>query len=130
MEVQVASASTQVVEEYKKSKDFEDQVAEGAYDAFQLEFMECKKQVVEAFLELDLGGIIAIEPDQEEEVEKEEGEARDTEKVEARNAEQVTKEVADVRLEEAIIQETITKVMAESETVIDAVVEAFEVGLT
>lgn len=52
------------MEEYKKSKGFEDKVIEGSYDAYQLRFMECKKKVIEAFLELHLGSIIAIKPEQ------------------------------------------------------------------
>lgn len=43
------------------SKDFEDEVAEGAYDTFQLEFVEGKKKVSKTFSQLELGGIVDIE---------------------------------------------------------------------
>lgn len=43
-------AGSQAVEEYKKYKNFEDDVTEGAYGAFELGFMECKKKVAESFL--------------------------------------------------------------------------------
>ena len=51
----MTSASTQVVEEYKKFMDFEDEVVKGTYNAFQLRFVDCKKKFTKAFLELDLG---------------------------------------------------------------------------
>lgn len=50
--MKATSTGTQVVEEYKKSKDFKDEVIEAAYDAFKLDFVECKKKVIKAFLEL------------------------------------------------------------------------------
>lgn len=50
------------MEKYEKSKDFENEVIEGAYNAFQLKFAEYKKKVNEAFLEHNLDGTVAIEP--------------------------------------------------------------------
>lgn len=116
IEMQVTSAGARAVKEYKKSKNFEDDVIEGIYDTFQLRFVKYKKKVAMAFSEINLDGIIAIEPEQEE------GEAKDVEKV--------AKEAIDARDEEVIIQETITKVIAEAEAMIDAAVKAFEVGST
>lgn len=120
-EVEVTLANTRAIEEYKKSKDFKDEVTEATYDAFQLVFVECKK-VTKAFLEFDLGSIIAIEAEQQEEGEAEE--------VEAGEVEESTREVTDTGTERASIQETITKVMAEAEAMINARVEAFEAGST
>lgn len=95
---------------------------EGVYDAFLLRFMECKKKVIQAFLELHLGSIIAIKPEQQEEGKEEEGEVED--------AEEVTKGATNAGVKEASIQETIARAMVKAEAMIDMAMKAFEMGLT
>lgn len=66
--VNVASTGMQAIEEFKGSKDFRNEIKEVTYDAFLKGFVESKGKVIEAFADLDLKGIIAEEPkDQEEE---------------------------------------------------------------
>lgn len=120
-ELQVIYVGVRAVEEHKKFKNFKDEVVQGAYDAFQLKFMECKKKVIKALSELNLDSIITIEPEQEEEG-AEEGETCTTEVA--------IEEAADIEDKQAAIQETITKVIVEAKAMIDAVMQAFDMGST
>lgn len=54
------------VEEYKKSKDFEDEVAKGYLESLHLRFFECKK-VARTFLKLDLRAMVEFDDESEEE---------------------------------------------------------------
>lgn len=49
----MASSSTQVVGEYKKSMDIKDEINKGSFDAYHLRFVDCKWKVVNAFLGLN-----------------------------------------------------------------------------
>lgn len=103
---------------------------------------KCKKKIAEAFSILDLIDIVAIEPEQHEEGEEkakaEEAEVEDAEKAEVATAEEAriedvvesTKEVTDGKIEEASIQENVSKVMTEIEAMINTAVKAFKVDLT
>lgn len=155
VKVEVTSVGTQVVMEYKKSKDFEDEVSEAAYDAYQQGFVKCKKMVTEAFLGLDLASIVDVEPEQQEEGRKEEAKTKVIEEVtetravvevefettkgakaevktakEARigDAMESTREVANTRNKEASIQEIVAKAMAGIEAMINVVIEAIKAG--
>ena len=48
--------------ELQKSKEYENELANAGADAFQLGFMECKKQIQRLMLEMDLS---SIQPDKE-----------------------------------------------------------------
>lgn len=51
-------AINQAVDEYKKSKDFKVEVAEGCLESLHLRFLECKKKVAKIFPSLCLSTII------------------------------------------------------------------------
>lgn len=78
---EAASVGVQAVKEYKKSMAFEDEVGEAAFDAYQKGFVEGKRMVMEDFRELNLISIMAIELEQQEEVEDEEVETKVIEEV-------------------------------------------------
>ena len=48
-------ASKKVVEEYKMSEAFKNEVTEGALDMFLFGFDECRKQIGLLYLDLELG---------------------------------------------------------------------------
>lgn len=116
-EERAATTRARAVEEYKKSKNFEDEVAEGSYNVYQFGFIEYKKKVVEAFLGLNLDGIVNVEPEKE-----------GAKKGEASEAEEATKGVADVKAKQA--REAIAKMFAEAKVVIKMAVKAFEASST
>lgn len=55
------------IKEYKKLVNFEDEVNEATYDAFQKGFAKCKRKVTEALSKLDLDSIVVVEPEPQEE---------------------------------------------------------------
>lgn len=93
-------ATTQVIEEYKKSKNFLQEVAEGSAEAYQLKFANYKEKVTQIYPQLDLSKITA---DGEFEGEEEANEE------ETANAEEVTTEAPVIEVVAGVLTTDITK---------------------
>lgn len=109
-EVATKSAGVQAIEELHKSKDFETELNEGCFDAFQLNFEDCK--VTEAFPDLDLSEIIHVEA---------EGQTTEAENI------NVAKNL-DVELDAT--DKAVAKAMTKAKSIINKAVKAFNADST
>lgn len=138
---------TWAIKEYRKFKDFEDEVSEVAYDAFLKGFVEYKGKVTKAFPNLDLESIMAEEPEQQEEEEEEveveaieeapiivieaKIEAMATKKTYVGKASRPAKDAAATKTKRAtFVQEPIAKVIAKMKAIINAAIEAIKASST
>lgn len=110
---EVKSMRPKEIEDYKKSKDFEDEVVEGSLDAYKLGFVEYKKRITKAFLALDLSNITDAKPKEEEEAEAEEG--REWEEVD----EEARAEAEVVGAEEVIRASKVDLALISKETMVE-----------
>lgn len=67
------SATIQVIEEYKESKDFKNDATEAGANTNMVNFIDSKEKVAQAYPKLDQSGILANRTTPEEEEGEEEG---------------------------------------------------------
>lgn len=112
-------AIDRVVEEYKKSKNFKEEVTEGCIDSLYLGFWECKKKVAQIYLGLDLKDV--VESNDEREEGEEEAKIATKVSVEAKVAVEIKSK--QIGLEEIAPELTTEEEIAMEEAPIEAIVD-------
>lgn len=121
LQVKATQATTdQAIEEYKRSKDFKNEMVEGCLEALHLGFLECKKEGSQAFQELNLSAIVEFDDECEEEV-IEGGSEVKADPVGIKEV--VPKATTEV---ETTIEDTIVEVIVDAKAMMNKVVKAFD----